>query len=471
MAHQTQKSPKKTAAEHGAEAAESALKYVIFLADVDKLYDFALGMYDFSLVLMVAQHSQKDPREYLPFLSSLQKLEKHYQRFRIDDHLGRHEKALGHLSLAGEQYYRDCMAYVKTHFLYKAAVRIFEGDESKRRDALTLYADYLVERSEFENAGLLYLMASARSSAMDAYRKGGVWRQAFAIAAEDGVAADIVAEMAEEMAEEFAEARLFADAARVLIDYGKNPVAAVKMFVRGSLWADATRVAHMSGHSDLLESTVKPGIMDGSTQLMDDVREMTATFDKQRARLREVRIRNAKKAADGDGGPIDDTLDNIDMFSDTSSMATTRITGASSSQASRTTNRTSRTSSKIRRKAERKRAAGKDPAFEEEFLVNNMRKIVTKSNDFRGDVQCLIRALLANSQVERARALQQAVGALVAQIRDGLQEVFGTPVMPQETREEFRKRTLEGLPPPAPPAGAVDIPVLSTTPWGVPMLD
>ena len=39
--------------------AESALKYMIFLADADRLYDIGLGMYDFSLVLMVAQQSQK----------------------------------------------------------------------------------------------------------------------------------------------------------------------------------------------------------------------------------------------------------------------------------------------------------------------------------------------------------------------------------------------------------------------------
>jgi hypothetical protein len=39
--------------------AEKALKYVCWLVDVDKLYDIALGMYDFELVLMVAQKSQK----------------------------------------------------------------------------------------------------------------------------------------------------------------------------------------------------------------------------------------------------------------------------------------------------------------------------------------------------------------------------------------------------------------------------
>jgi elongator complex protein 1 len=38
---------------------EDAVKYIIFLADADTLFDTALGMYDFSLVLMIAQHAQK----------------------------------------------------------------------------------------------------------------------------------------------------------------------------------------------------------------------------------------------------------------------------------------------------------------------------------------------------------------------------------------------------------------------------
>lgn len=38
---------------------EDAVKFVIFLVDADRLYNTALGMYDFPLVLMIAQHSQK----------------------------------------------------------------------------------------------------------------------------------------------------------------------------------------------------------------------------------------------------------------------------------------------------------------------------------------------------------------------------------------------------------------------------
>lgn len=38
---------------------EDAVKYIIFLVDANRLFDTALGMYDFSLVLMIAQHAQK----------------------------------------------------------------------------------------------------------------------------------------------------------------------------------------------------------------------------------------------------------------------------------------------------------------------------------------------------------------------------------------------------------------------------
>ena len=49
--------------EAGSVTSEEALKYVLFLVDVNQMYDVALGMYDFELVLMVAEKSQKVKRK------------------------------------------------------------------------------------------------------------------------------------------------------------------------------------------------------------------------------------------------------------------------------------------------------------------------------------------------------------------------------------------------------------------------
>jgi elongator complex protein 1 len=50
---------------------DSALEFVCWLVDANRIYEVALGTYDFELVKLVAQYTQKDPKEYIPYLESL----------------------------------------------------------------------------------------------------------------------------------------------------------------------------------------------------------------------------------------------------------------------------------------------------------------------------------------------------------------------------------------------------------------
>ena len=103
------------------------LQYMIFLSDIETLYDSALGTYDFDLARLVAQYSNMDPLEYVAFLDDLQAMDPdtdaeaagaaadgveqkqqqaqrkrtpHFQHYTIDLHLGRHAKALAALLAA-----------------------------------------------------------------------------------------------------------------------------------------------------------------------------------------------------------------------------------------------------------------------------------------------------------------------------------------------------------------------------------
>lgn len=109
---------------------------------------------------------------------------------------------------------------------------------------------------------------------------------------------------------------------------------------------------------------------------------MHNTFETQKQRLAEVRIKKAKAKAVKLEGPIDDSLDNIDIMSDTSSMATTFISGSTASRSSVMSTSTAR-SARQRRKMERKKASGKVSAFEDEYLLKSLRKLVEKSNIMR----------------------------------------------------------------------------------------
>ena len=97
---------------------DEALKFLLYMVDVNVLYDVALGTYDFDLVMMVAEKSQKDPKEYLPFLNSLKAMEPSYSRFSIDKHLKRWSKALVHIATLPDKL-EECLQVVEEHRLYQ----------------------------------------------------------------------------------------------------------------------------------------------------------------------------------------------------------------------------------------------------------------------------------------------------------------------------------------------------------------
>jgi elongator complex protein 1 len=119
----------------------------------------------------------------------------------------------------------------------------------------------------------------------------------------------------------------------------------------------------------------------------EDIDEMMAQFTKQSARLVELRTMKPELPPDH---PManDESLDNIDMFSDTTSMYSqfTRYTNASSrvSSVSSQGSGKSRKTSKLRRKEERKRARGKKgTVFEEEYIVNSIKKLIEKCSNLQ----------------------------------------------------------------------------------------
>lgn len=78
--------------------AEEALEFACWLVNANHLYDVALQTYDISLVLLVAKHTQKDPKEYLPYLKSLQELEPTLMKYTIQKDLKQYNLALIELS-------------------------------------------------------------------------------------------------------------------------------------------------------------------------------------------------------------------------------------------------------------------------------------------------------------------------------------------------------------------------------------
>ena len=93
-----EKKLKKEYTEEKSSIADQALEYLCWVVNANTLYDYALKTYDFELVIMVAKHTQKDPKEYLPYLKSLQEKESALMRYQINFDMKHYEDALIELS-------------------------------------------------------------------------------------------------------------------------------------------------------------------------------------------------------------------------------------------------------------------------------------------------------------------------------------------------------------------------------------
>lgn len=170
---------------------DSAVRYLTYFIDINRLYDIALGTYDFDLVLMVSEKTQKDPKEYLPELNKLRSIENVcWQKFQIDLRLKRWKKAIengtdyfieqlvGQTARENDDNFAVFVNLLETQRAYKVAIKRFFSNEKIRpamsfvRDVLRLFADYLISKKYYVEAGLIYERAELSEQAIRAFRQG-----------------------------------------------------------------------------------------------------------------------------------------------------------------------------------------------------------------------------------------------------------------------------------------------------------
>ena len=95
---------------------KEALEFVSWLVNPNKLFDVALTTYYFDLVTMVASQTQKDPKEYVPYLAMLKELPNaDYQKYRIHLDLKEHERALEWLAKCSDDdsYFEEAKQLIR----------------------------------------------------------------------------------------------------------------------------------------------------------------------------------------------------------------------------------------------------------------------------------------------------------------------------------------------------------------------
>ena len=417
-------------AEKGEDEAERVVEHICFLADVNKAYDHALGLYNLPLTTLVAQQSQRDPREYLPFVQKLFQLSEGRRRFTIDDHLGRWEKALAHLKEL--DVFDEFCGYTTRHALYRSAFRLYRYDDGRSRTLTELYAAHLESISDFRQAGLTYESLHNYVKATSCYRAAGssCWRECLGVAQlqTPDINPQALLDLAIALTDAVFEAKDYSGAAIIQLEYLSQPVDAMRSLCKGYQFAEAIRIASKMTQpdQDLLPAVLDPCLLEAlssSTEFLADCRGQLQAQVPRVLELRQRAIEDPLAFYEGERPTRngEDIPDDISVVSDaasrmsTSASLFTRYTGKEGSVGTFASD-VSRASSRNRKRQEKKRARGrKGTVYEEEYLVNSVRRLVERVDATKDEVERLVIALVRRGMAERARAVE----TLMAEVLDG----------------------------------------------------
>lgn len=277
-------------------SAEESLKHLLWLTEPEAVFNAALGLYDLNLAAIVALNSQKDPKEFLPFLKSLECQPPSIMRYTVDLKLGRYESALKNIVSAGTEYHKDCMELLNANpQLFPLGLQLF-SDLDKRHQILEAWGDHLSEEKCFGEAAITYQCCSSYQKSLKAYHACGDWRGVFTVAGLLKFGKEEILKLAHELCDEFQALGKPGDAAKIALDYCSDVDRGIGYYITAREWEEALRVAYMHSRQDMVD-TVRHAALECAALLISEYQEGLLKVGKYLARYIAVRQRRLSLAA------------------------------------------------------------------------------------------------------------------------------------------------------------------------------
>lgn len=376
---------------------EQALQHLMFIVDVNKVYSEALGAYDLEAALKIAQKSQKDPKEYIPYLNSLRKMEANYMRFTIDKSLNRMSSALTHLSKCSDDHEEECFDFIKENSLFPIALKLFKNDSKRMTTIAQMYGEYLFRERRYEESGIMYLRGGDKEKAIQSFTRAGNWRQCMVIASKENYSDEKRKLIAENMCNMLVSSHKFADAAIMYLEWISNAEKAVELYNQGKCWKEAIYTAEKHNKPELL-SLIKESLLEAVDSLMESIGANIKKMTTYVPRLQTVRIEKQNRPA----FVYDDFSDTASETSSTSSLRTKSFQS-----------RSSKNTKKMNRKLWSLKEGN---PREEEALVATLSQIIQSAEKCVSDVNAVCAVLLTFEEDDVASKLQKVM-------KDWLQEI------------------------------------------------
>ncbi|XP_052742615.1 putative elongator complex protein 1 isoform X2 [Bicyclus anynana] len=397
-------------------SSDEALKYLLYMVNVDNLFDVALGMYDFDLVLLVANKSQKDPKEYVAMLNELSEMDENYKQFTINKHLKRFEKAVQCLARCGPNRHDELKTFVKYHSLYREALALFSVNEDIYKQMADDFGHYLKLKKLHIEAGIIYERANCYDKAVECYKDALEWELVLKLAQDKPK--EEFKEICWDLANALKEEKRHKEALKI-IEQLDDEEDIINFAIECGQFKAALRFCTKFNRPQLLDETLLPSLVEEFANTKELIETNSANFDKYRSRLQIVRDTKRNK-------PVEQ-YDNIchivrqvygnkdsDLYSDAGS------TVASSSGSGRTYR-----SSKNRRKHERKVASLKEGSqYEDTALVMVLHTLIVSTFELRIQVKEINIVLSCLGKDSDALSLQLSLEKTLKVMKESFKEIW-----------------------------------------------
>ncbi|UJR15013.1 hypothetical protein I4U23_001990 [Adineta vaga] len=405
---------------------DNAIRYLTYFIDIDRLYDIALGTYNFDLVLMISEKTQKDPKEYLPELNQLRLVTNHnWRKFKIDCRLKRYKKAIEN----GCDYLIECLInkqvdeirekfqefliILENNRLYKLAMKKLLSNEQIQstmeyvNDIIRLYGDYLMTKKYYIEAALVYERGKLYEQATKAFRQGKDVQNSLKLLP------DVIkqvkqpvsnAEQYRSLAEQFHHDSLYVESGQIYENYLNDYEEAFLSYLQGHEWSHVIRLftTFLHDRHDLYEHEFLSAFNSFYDELQRQIRndyEKFQTHSKRLSLLRTNLFQHIKEilnsGRDYDIDENDDQSDNDDhQFPDDRRTLATRT--AADDTGSIRTRLTKKSGSISSSKKSQRRAAQQQEKLvqlkegskhEDLALIRELWLLITKFDKLNSDIR------------------------------------------------------------------------------------
>ena len=422
---------------------EGAIKFLLYVVNVNKLFDEALGTYDFDIFLMVAAMSNKDPKEYLSMVNAFKEIEdENYRKYKIDMLLHRYKSALLHLSNCANKY-NEALELIEEKRLFKEAIEIYKlnsspENSSKYSEIWNLYGEYLFKKKYYHEAAIAFKKAFNYPQAFKMYLMFSNWNMASVCAKKMSQTKEDFKKLLHSVSQHLILNNHYTDGAYILEHYLNDFKEAFLTLVRGHQWDQAIRCFYDHDlEQSLFDNELKLELTNVYESMMENIESTLIKSKDHIARLQELKNLRLNQNQSHFTNQIDA---DFDAYSDTSSLFDSASTKSSESALSNSSLKTNRTNTKIKnlKRLEQKKYFLKRGSPNEDIqIVFTIKELVCSSENLFTESISVISTLYELYMVSESATLQQKLYSLHSQMSHAIDFIWNS--------EYFKHKLSEGI--------------------------